>query len=246
MNLGAALAQLEDVGGAVEQYQQALKLDPVNATAHYNLGLLLAKQNQHEQAIIRFQAVLVLNPNDAESRFGLAKELEKSSRVEEASAEFSRIVQSDPGHEDAMLELVKLMLGKRQYKQAIDTLEKAHSHFPDKGRTAIMLAYLLAASPLYDLRDGSRALALARLVYEATDLVNHGAIVAMALAELGRCAEAAALQKRLIAAAERDKGTDMVVKLKADLRRYESANPCRPQGELLVSDPSSQPERKNP
>lgn len=246
VNLGAALAQMEDIAGAVDQYQQALKIDPTNATAHYNLGFLLAKQNQHAQAIIHFQAVLAVNPNDTESRFGLAQELEKSERVEEALAEVSRVVKSDPGNEDAALELVKLMLGKKQYQPALDTLEKAHTLFPEKGRTAIMLAYLLAASPQYDLRDGARALALARLVYQATDLVNHGAIVAMSLAELGRCAEAAQLQRRLIAAAERDQRPDMVLKLKADLRRYESANPCRPQSELVVSDPAVQQERKRP
>jgi tetratricopeptide (TPR) repeat protein len=172
--------------------------------------------------------------------------LDKSDRVEEALIEYSRVVQSDPGNEDAMLELVKLMLGKKQYKPAVDMLEKAHTLSPEKGRTAIMLAYLLAASPQADLRDGARALELARLVYQTTDLVNHGAIVAMALAELGRCAEAAELQRRLIAAAERDRRTDMVVKLKADLRRYETANPCRPQGELLVSNPSPEQERKKP
>lgn len=246
VNLGASLAQMQDVAGAVEQYQHALKIDPVNATAHYNLGFLLAKQNRHEQAIIHFQAVLALNTSDTESRFGLAQELEKSDRVNEALTEYSHIVQSDPGNEDAMLALVKLLLGKRQYKASIETLEKAHSLFPEKGRTAIMLAYLLASSPQYDLRDGSRALELARLVYQATDLVNHGAIVAMALAELGRCAEAAESQRRLIAAAERDRRTDLVLKLKADLRRYESASSCRPQGELLVSDPSQQQERKKP
>jgi len=246
VNLGAALAQMEDGAGAVEQYQQALKIDPANATAHYNLGFLLAKQNHHEQAIIHFQAVLALNPTDAESRFGLAQELEKSSRVDEASTEYSRVVQSDPTNEDATLGLVKLMLGKQQYKQAIDTLEKGHTLSPEKGRTAIMLAYLLASSPQYDLRDGARALELSRLVYKATDLVNHGAIVAMALAELGRCAEAAELQRRLIAAADRDQRADMAEKLKAALRRYESANPCRPLGELPVTDPSQQQERKRP
>jgi tetratricopeptide (TPR) repeat protein len=246
VNLGAALAQMKDVAGAVEQYQQALKIDPSNATAHYNLGFLLAKQNQHEQAIIHFQAVLALNPADTESRFGLAQEFEKSERVDEALTEYSRVVQSEPVNEDAMLGLVKLMFGKKQYKQAIDTLEKGHTLFPEKGRTAIMLAYLLASSPQYDLRDGARALELSRLVYKATDLVNHGAIVAMALAELGRCAEAAELQRRLIAAADRDQRTDMAGRLKADLRRYESANSCRPLGELLITDPSLQQERKRP
>ncbi|HXU37127.1 MAG TPA: tetratricopeptide repeat protein [Blastocatellia bacterium] len=246
VNLGAALAQMEDIAGAVEQYQQALKIDPANATAHYNVGFLLSKQNRHEQAIIHFQAVLALNPTDNESRLALAQELEKSRRADEALAEYSRIVNSDPANEDATLDLVKLLLSKRQHKRALETLEKAHTSSPEKGRTAILLAYLLAANPQYDLRDGARALDLARLVYGATDLVNHGAIVAMALAETGRCSEAAELQRRLIAAAERDRRPDIVVKLKTDLRRYESANPCRPQGELLVSDPAAQQERKQP
>lgn len=246
VNLGAALAQMQDVAGAVEQYQQALKIDPTNATAHYNLGFLLSKQNRHEQAIIHFQAVLALNPTDNESRFALAQELEKCQRADDALPEYSRIVQADPGNEDAMLELVKLMLSRRQHRAALETLEKAHKISPEKGRTAILLAYLLAASPEYDLRDGATALELARLVYRATDLVNHGAIVAMALAEIGRCSEAAELQRQLIAAAERDRRPDMAAKLKADLRRYESGNPCRPQGELLVPDSSSQQERKKP
>jgi tetratricopeptide (TPR) repeat protein len=246
VNLGAALAQMGDVAGAVAQYQQALRIDPKNAAANYNLGFLFAKHDQHEQAIVQFQTVLALNPGDTESRFGLAQELAKSERVEESLAEFSRIVQSEPGNEDAVFELVKLLLAKKQYKRAIESLEKAHALFPEKGRTAIMLAYLLASNPQYDLRDGARSLALAKLVYQATDLVNHGAIMAMALAELGRCAEAADLQRRLIAAAERDRRADMVVKLKADLRRYESASPCRPQGEMLVTDPSVQQEQKRP
>lgn len=246
VNLGAALALLEDVAGAVEQYEQALKIDPTNAPAHYNVGFLLAKQNRREQAIIHFQAVLALNPTDNESRLALAQELEKSQRADEALVEYSRIVKSDPANEDATLELVRLLLSKRQHKRALETLENAHTLSPEKGRTAIMLAYLLAANPQYDLRDGARALELARLVYGATDLVNHGAIVAMALAEIGRCSEAADLQRRLIAAAERDQRPDMVVKLKTDLRRYESANPCRPQGELLVSDPAVQQPSKKP
>ena len=64
------------------------------------------------------------------------------------------------------------------------------------------LAYLLAASPQYDLRDGARALELAQMIYQATGSLEHGALVAMALAELGRCTEASEWQRRMIAAAE--------------------------------------------
>jgi uncharacterized membrane protein len=126
---------------------------------------------------------------------------------------------------------VKILEQKRQYKQALDSVEKGHAQYPQKGRTAATLAYLLAASPQYDLRAGARALELAQLIYKATGSLEHGAIVAMALAELGRCTEAAEWRRRLIATAERERKTDLVTKLNADLKLYERGQPCRPAGD---------------
>jgi tetratricopeptide (TPR) repeat protein len=235
VNLGSTLAQIGDVKGATEQYQEAIRISPSNAAAHYNLGLLLAKQNQHDQAILHFQSVLGLDPKDADARFMLAQELLKSARPEEALPEFSRVVESDPDNEEALLEQVKLLFRKKQYKQALGGLAKGNALFPQKGRTAALLAYLLASSPQYDLRDGAKALALSKLVYQSTGLVNHGAIVAMALAELGRCSEAAEWQRQMIAIAERNRDTNMVGKLRADLKRYEGSQACRPRGDAGIS-----------
>jgi tetratricopeptide (TPR) repeat protein len=123
---------------------------------------------------------------------------------------------------------VKLLQQAKQYQSALDGLKKAHANYPQKGRTAAMLAYLLAASPQYDLRDGAMALALAQKVYQATGMFEHGALVAMALAELGRCAEAAEWLRRMIGVAEREHRTEMAAKLNADLKSYERRQPCRP------------------
>jgi tetratricopeptide (TPR) repeat protein len=243
VNLGSALAQTGDVSGAIEQYREAIRIDASNAQAHYNLGLLLAKQNQHDQAIARLQTALSVNPRDDEARFLLAKELLKAARSEDALKEFSRVVESDSDNEEALLEQVKLLFRKKQYRQAIQSLEKGNALFPQKGRTAALLAYLLASSPQYDLRDGARALALAKSIYQATGLVNHGAIVAMALAELGRCSEAADWQRQMIALAEREVNRDIVEKLKTDLKRYESSQQCRPPGDANISTLLPQDER---
>jgi tetratricopeptide (TPR) repeat protein len=243
-NLGSALAQIGDVKGAIDEYQQAIRVSPSNAAAHYNLGLLLAGQKQHDRAILHLQSVLGLNPKDPDARFLLAQELLKSARPDEALVEFSRLVESDPDNEEALLEQVKLLVRKKQYKQAIEKLETSYALFPQKGRTAAMLAYLLVSSPQYDLRDGKRALALARLVYESSGLVNHGALVAMALAELGQCSEAARWQRQMIVTAEQGRNTDLVGKLKTDLKRYEGSQPCRPEGEEGISAPLQQDRSK--
>jgi len=141
-------------------------------------------------------------------------------------------VQGDPNNEEALLEQVKLLQQQKRYKDALAVLEKGHSRYPEKGQTAAALAQMLAASPQYDLRDGARALKLAQLVYEAKGSLEHGALIAMALAELGRCSEAADWQGKMIAVAEQQGlGTKELTMLKADLARYEKGSPCRPTGE---------------
>jgi tetratricopeptide (TPR) repeat protein len=238
LNLGAALTQTGDLAGAIEEFRESVRLDPQHANAHYNLGFLLAQANQHEEAIRHLRLAVNAVPTDVHGRFLLAQELQNVRRLDEAEKEFAQVVQAQPDNEAALLGRVMILLGKRQYPQALDALEKAHEQFPEKGRTAVMLAYLLAASPEYDRRDGKRALQLAQAAYQATGTVNHGVLVAMALGELGRCDEAAALVRRMTGNAAGVGAPDVVEKLKAELRRYDGKQACRPPPDMTFSNQS--------
>lgn len=227
-NLGAALTQTGDLRGAVEQFEETLRLDPAHADAHYNLGLLFAQANQNERAIKHLRLAVEAQPRDNGARFLLAQELVKAGRTQEAEGELKRVVESDAENEDALLALVQILNDGRKYRDALAALERAHARLPHKGRTAAALAYLLAASPQTELRDGKRALELAQTVYAATGAATHGALVANALAELGRCDEAAALLRRMAAKAVEEGQPQLADKLKAELSRYDPARPCRP------------------
>lgn len=227
VNLGFALSQLGDAAAAIAEFQAAVRLAPENSTAHYNLGVLLARQKQLEPALAHLRAALKSQPDDAEAGLLLARLL-RASRPEEAAGEFAQVVAAQPENEDALLEWTQLLVRGKQHQKALAELEKASARFPQRGRTAAALSFLLSASPQLDLRDGKRSLDLAQRVYQATRNIQHGALVALALAELGRCSEAAALQRRLIASAESEKQTALAAKLKTDLPRYESATSCRP------------------
>lgn len=229
VNLGAVLTVLGDVAGAIEQFEAVLRIAPENANARYNLGLLFSNQNRHQEAITHLQFVLRSNPRDASARLLLAQAYLRSEQRDSALEEFTRVVEADPGNEQALLGQVELLFQKRQYKQALDSLEKSHSTFPARSATAITLARLLATSPSEDLRNGARALELAQRTYKTTGSIEHGAVISMALAELGRCAEALEWQQKLINAAELQQKSSTAESLKRDLRLYEGPA-CRPPG----------------
>ena len=238
-NLGAALTQTGDLPGAIKEFEEVRHLDPNHPNTHYNLGLLLAQLNRHEEAIQHLQSAIADTPSDINARFLLGQELLKVRRYDEAEKELSRVVQSNPDNEDALLGWVTTLLRKKLYGQALEALEKGHEQFPQKGRTTVTLAYLLVASPQYEKRDGKRALQLAQAAYEATGTINHGALVAMALAELGRCDEAAAWVRRMTAKATAESKPDLIEKLKVELSRYERARPCRPTSDMFSDQPAS-------
>lgn len=240
LNLGAALSQTGDLPGAIAQFEEVLRIDPNHPDTHYNLGLLLAQLNRDEEAIKHLQSALADTPTDINARFLLGQELLKIRRFDDAEKELSQVAQANPDNEDALLGWVTILLRKKVYGQALEVLEKAHEQFPQKGRTTVTLAYLLVAFPQYEKRDGKRGLQLAQAAYESTGTVNHGVLVAMALAELGRCDEAAALVRRLTAKAAEDRKPDLLEKLKAELNRYESVRPCRPTADMF-SDQASSP-----
>lgn len=233
VNLGAALTKTGDLQGAAEQFEEALRIQPGNSNAHFNLAILLAGQNKHEEAIVHLRAALNVDASDPGARFLLAQELVKSEHLEEALGEFSRVVQADPNNEGALLEEVKLLYRKGQFKEALAAVEHGHAQYPQKGRTAVMLAYLLATLPDYELRNGARALDLAQHIYKASGIAAHAALIAMSLAELGRCGEAVEWQRRAIVAAEQEGNKDLLTELKTDLKMYDSGQSCRPAGQRL-------------
>ncbi|HVQ38036.1 MAG TPA: tetratricopeptide repeat protein, partial [Pyrinomonadaceae bacterium] len=217
----------------IVQFEKVLRLEGNHPDAHYNLGLLLGQLNKHEEALKHIQKAVTEAPSDFSARFLLGQTLLKVGRLDEAEKELSRVVEAAPSNEDALLDLVTILLQKKMYGPALEALEKGHERSPQNGRTTVTLAFLLVASPQYEKRDGQRALKLAQGAYETTRGVNHGVLVAMALGEMGRCDEAAAWVRKLADKASEQRQPDVLVKLKAELNRYERERPCRPTPEMF-------------
>ncbi len=227
VNLGSTYVKLGKGSEAVKLFEEALRVQPLNINARYNLAVLLALQQKHFQAIAHLKEILKVSPNDMDARFLLAKELRNANLLQESLSEIAVVFQANTDNEEVLIEVVKILSQKGDDKQAIDILNKSLQKFPERGRTMAMLAYLLATAPDKDLRDGQRALEISTKVYNTTKLIQHGSLVALAYAELGKCAEAAKLTEQLIEAAAKAKSQNLVDNLKIELERYQNETTCK-------------------
>jgi tetratricopeptide (TPR) repeat protein len=147
-------------------------------------------------------------------------------RQDEAIEILTAAGKADPEDEDALVSLSILLANNERYRDAVALLEDAHRRLPGRPTATTTLARLLASSPDRSVRDGRRALDLAMAVYEAEAAAVHAETVALALAELGRCAEAAQWMRRAVDSAGREGDRAERTRLAGELPKYEAA-PCR-------------------
>jgi tetratricopeptide (TPR) repeat protein len=107
---GVLLHQDGDVIGAIDAYEQALKLQPWRLDARSNLGAALVKLGRFDEAVAEYRKALETDPGQEAIRFNLALALYKSGQLDEAAAEFQQVLDRDPGQQSALLLLADCQL----------------------------------------------------------------------------------------------------------------------------------------
>lgn len=227
VNLGLALTRLGDTDGAIEQFEAALRLDVGNVTAHAGVGLLFAGQRRDREAVGHLQVAFDGAPGDVNVRRELMAALLRLGRRNSAIALLERARSFSPDDEDTLVSLSILLAEEERYADAVVLLDEGSRRFPGRTATATTLARLLASSPDTSIRDGRRALDLAMKVYDSAPAPAHAETVALSLAELGRCDEAAEWLRRGVTHAERENDAEEAARLIRELPRYEASS-CRP------------------
>jgi tetratricopeptide (TPR) repeat protein len=178
----------------VEVLSAALAVAPSFVPARRRLGAALVRLGEDDAALAELEAALRLDPDDVESRAMLARALGRRGRFVEAAAHQARVVELDPGSVDAHVVLATARLLGSDFRGAVAGLEAALVRHPNEPRLMDALAKVLAAAPSAELRDGARALDLASRLYSAAPSLETAETLALALAEVGRFDEAAALE----------------------------------------------------
>lgn len=225
--LGTAYYMMGEGAKAREQFEAVVRASPDYHLAQYSLGVLLQADGRHTDAIERFTAALRSRPGDTAARLRLAASLRQVGRVKESLSHYEQIVAVQPGLAEARFGHAIGLVLLRRYREARDGLTEALKSHADQPLFVHALARLLATAPDDRVRDGQRAMALAQDLLKQGRTLDLGATVAMALAELGQFGQAAAVQRDLIAAAEKAGLRDVASRLATNLKLYERGEPCR-------------------
>ncbi len=227
-NLGTALY----LSGSEEQgrveFEEAARLSPGYGKPQFSLGLILETRGNDQEAIVRYATAIQLDPSLVDARFRLADTLRRSGRADAALQHYQAILAADPRASQARFGQAMALVRLRRYAEARAALEAAATLHADQPGFAHALARLLASAPDDAMRDGRRALQLAQSLsntYGATAGLLE--TTAMALAEVGRFADAVTMQRSAMAAIAAQGRSEAPAALADNLRRYEASMPCR-------------------
>lgn len=104
-NIGVAYMKKEDTAKAMENFKQAVKMDPSFCPAYLNMGDLLAKEKKHQEAIIEYQKILDYCPSTpiaGKARLLLGIELNEIGEKGRACEEFFAVIKELPNSELAI------------------------------------------------------------------------------------------------------------------------------------------------
>jgi protein O-mannosyl-transferase len=226
-NFGHALREEERVDEAITQYQKALQLYPGYAEAQFNLGNALDQIGKLDDAITHYQAALQIKPDYADAQFNLGNALLQKGRADEAVTHLQKALEINPDNAGIHQNLGLCFFYLGRMDEALSQDQEALQIEPANPRALNNLAWLQATCPVSSLRDGNKAVELAR---QANDLTGGESPVilgtlAAAFAEAGRFSEAVETAQRALHLAEAQSNPKMTGQLQLELKLYQARSP---------------------
>jgi Flp pilus assembly protein TadD len=146
INLGIYLHDRGHAEEAIENYRQAIQLNPNNPEALNDLGNALAAQGRFDEAIKNYYKVIQLNPDFSTALNNLGHALTAQGRLDEAIENFRKAIQLNPNYADALDNLGVALADKSRFDEAIENYRKAIQVNSNRSETFFHLGMTLDQS----------------------------------------------------------------------------------------------------
>ena len=191
-NLGNALAAKGQSDEAIKNYYKAIQINPNFSEALNNLGVALADKGRFDEAIENYHKALQINPNDCDALNNLGVALTAKGRFDEAIENYRQAIQVNSNCPETFFHWGMTLDQLGRTREAVTQYREALRLNPNLTGPLNNLAWVLAAGPDDQLRNGAEAVRLAEC---ACELTHYGeplfiGTLAAAYAECGRFPEA--------------------------------------------------------
>ncbi len=188
----SARVEMGDYAQALADVERRLQIDPPEPLALLTRGNLRAHLGEPESALADFSDFLRLQPGTVIAHRARALSYARLHRFDEAIADLNEALRLEPASADACLERGRMYQNKGCYPAALADYQKALDLETNEPRFYNQYAWMLAACPRPEYRDGARAVELARRACDLTNWQDANILdtLASAYAECGRFDEA--------------------------------------------------------
>jgi tetratricopeptide (TPR) repeat protein len=226
-NLGISLANLGRTDEAQRALTESLKMDNTSAVAHLSLGVILDRQGMDQAASEQYEAALKVDPDNTQAAVYLADLKMRLGLPGHAAELYRRALAQSPNATRMQISLAMAYIKGKRFADARKALEAVVAAQANNVEATNALARILATAPDASVRDGARALQLAKTLFQTTHNPEIGQTYAMALAETGEFTQAATLQNETMIVYERMKAPADKAFLTRNLERYRQQQPTR-------------------
>lgn len=199
-------------------WRYTLSITPDSDVPQTGLAGILLTRGKIDEAIAHYRRALAMRSGNSGAQYGLATALAQQRKVDEAIAHYEKALELQPDNTGASNAVALLLVHRGDYAGAIAAWENTLRYEPDDGNALSNLAWMFATCADRQLRNPSRAVALAQRANELANGTN--AIVlrtfAIALAQDRQFDRAVEIAERGAQVAQANGQTAMA----DDLRRY--------------------------
>jgi tetratricopeptide (TPR) repeat protein len=228
-NLGNALLKKGEVDEAISHSQRAVTQQPEDPDAQVALGNALAEKGRIDDAIAHYQKALAIRPDYFIASLSLSHAFLEKGEIDAAIVHSRAALSIQPENAEAHTNLGIALDEKGQTAEAIMHYEKALGISPRSVSAQNNLAWLLATCSDASLRNGDKALELARQANQFSGGANPLVLrtLAAAYAEIRQFGKAAETAQAALQLAKVRSDNSLAAALQQEVALYEVSLPYR-------------------
>ena len=224
--LGESLRRQNKLSEAEARFQAALALSPDFPAAHCGMGLVLAARREFDRAFEYCRRHVELEPDLPLALTNLANIHGARGQPSKAIPLLQRAIKRDTDNQMAHATLWRAFLATGREPEAIGALRAAREARPTDTLVTAHLAFLLATSPINDLRNPEEALRLAQQCSQVEPVMPEALnALAASYAANGDYQRAVKTGGRALSLAQARRKTALARRIQTRLEVYRSGRP---------------------